>query len=127
MLSRLESPDTVIVRPATATLTLRELFQSLDGIQSRDETANVDTGRSREEEEEEEVGRRMPRRTNPSFYVEYLQLEQYLPTLQEDATVPSYANFLHKTHQNIWIGGRNPAAAGDNSGKGTTGKLHFDP
>ena len=54
-----------------------------------------------------------------------------MPELQHDAFVPSYADFLEKTHHNVWIGSSSSSTEGvpvDHAKKpGTVGKLHFDP
>ena len=116
VLSKLESPDTVIVRPATATMTVDEfLHRAIASAASSTVVAD---------------------NSAPSYYLEYLQLEQYLPSLQEDASVPMFAQFLRSTHHNVWVGAGAPRrvnAAGTeamhsrNLSTGTVGKLHFDP
>eukprot|EP00750_Incisomonas_marina_P030556 INCI7614.4.p1 GENE.INCI7614.4~~INCI7614.4.p1 ORF type:complete len:437 (+),score=59.40 INCI7614.4:76-1386(+) len=114
VLPHIESPDTVIVRPATASLTMAE-FLDLALEFGRGQCTDRNSGIC----------------GNAAYYLEYLQLEQYLPELQHDAFVPSYADFLEKTHHNVWIGSSSSSTEGvpvDHAKKpGTVGKLHFDP
>jgi len=105
----LQSPDTVIVRPATTTLTMSKFLEL--ALSSAEDLA---------------VASREQRLNKPAYYLEYLQLNQYIPDLLDDATVPSFAKFLKKTHHNLWVG---TGTSKDEQGvlRGTVGKLHFDP
>eukprot|EP01064_Diplonema_japonicum_P000569 TRINITY_DN10368_c0_g1_i1.p1 TRINITY_DN10368_c0_g1~~TRINITY_DN10368_c0_g1_i1.p1 ORF type:complete len:445 (+),score=90.60 TRINITY_DN10368_c0_g1_i1:86-1420(+) len=76
VLSRLESPDRVIARPATAMMTVSQLV---------DELSKVDPERA-------------------AFYLEYTNLAG-LKKLAADVTIPSFARKLILEQKNIWLGG----------------------
>lgn len=103
VLQHIESSDTVIVRPATTSFTVSDFLDI--AIENAQQPANRENNHS----------------VDAAYYLEYLQLDQYIPDLVTDAFIPEYASFLKKTHHNVWVG------ASTKNESGTVGKMHFDP
>ncbi|KAJ9456945.1 JmjC domain-containing protein E [Diplonema papillatum] len=102
VLGRLQSPDRVLVRPASTTLPLHELLAAL--------RRNTTVGRSFKES----LDHADTLNESTSFYLEYASLAG-LGELEDDVSVPDWFPHLQLAVKNIWFGGS------------TLGKAHFDP
>lgn len=77
VLHELESPDKVVVRPATRNLPFTAFLSLL---------ANQEN-------------------LTASYYLEYLSIKSYLPELKnQNLSFFSFASFLELKHQNLWFG-----------------------
>eukprot|EP00755_Sulcionema_specki_P039799 Sspe_Gene.24620::Locus_9787_Transcript_1_2_Confidence_1.000_Length_1222::g.24620::m.24620/K19219/JMJD7; jumonji domain-containing protein 7 len=81
VLKRLESPDRVVVRPASVDITMEELLSHLRNQSGEGEDP-------------------------PSYYLEYSSVHQIAPEIADRVEVPSWASSLHREHTNLWIGGK---------------------